>query len=193
MTKSCAEWVDPGRGFGYQLSPDISPDIMVVGKGHQGAFLLPFPGGFVVSHPSRGFLRMDGGGAEPGTHPPFVCASIVGTIEYMLGPNTDTVVRKGGIWRPFKTACSPSSLMGPDPGPGAFTKGFDVVDGNQKPPSPNGPIHWVLKGDLSQHPNNFVAATCMGEWLFLWAGLCQIPSSAVPLFPIFGKAKAPGP
>lgn len=155
-----------GEWFGYQLSPDISPDIMVVGKGINGSSLPS--GGFVVSHPIAEIFE-DGrwwSGSTWDAHP-LVCASIVGTIEYMLGANIlDTVREKGRYLRDhLQRLADIHPSIGRISGAGLYYV-VDVVDGNREPVVPMD-RYTGFQGDLSQHPNNIVAATCMEHGVFL--------------------------
>ena len=69
------------------------------------------------------------------------------------------------LTRPSSQACRHTSSIGRISGAGLYYV-VDLVDGNQKPVIPID-RYTGFQGDLSRHPNNVVATTCMEHGVFL--------------------------
>lgn len=155
-----------GEWFGYQLSPGIHPDLMVVGKGINGC-LLP-SGGVVASKAIAEYFdraRWWSGSTWDGH--PLVCASIVGNLEYMLAHDVLGDVRRlGAVLRDgLAELAQRHPCVGRIAGAGLY-HAVDLVDDHRRP-IVAADRYTGFTGDLSQHPNNLVAAECAKRGVLL--------------------------
>lgn len=155
-----------GEWFGYQLTPDIHPDIMLVGKAINGSSL---PSGGMVLSKALGAemesVRWWSGSTWDGH--PLVCASIVGTLEWMLEVDILSIVRarstylKAGLDR----LAEKHPCIGRIAGAGLYYA-VDLVD-PQGRPIIESDRDFGFTGDLSRSPNNIVSAECARHGVFL--------------------------
>ncbi|MFL2770632.1 MAG: aspartate aminotransferase family protein [Rhodospirillaceae bacterium] len=155
-----------GEWFGYQVYPDIHPDIMATGKSINGSSL-PV-GAVIASSEVADFMeaaRWWSGSTWDGH--PIVCASIVGALETMLKGDMLTQVRSKGAYLKEKL----DDLAGRHPcvghigGHGLFYA-VDLV-GKTGAPIIEEDRWTAFKGDLSQHPNNIIGGECAKRGIFL--------------------------
>lgn len=155
-----------GTWFGYQLTQDIEPDIMVVGKGINGSSLPS--GGMVVNRDIGDFLesaRWWSGSTWDGH--PLICASIVGTLTYMLDNDIlSTVNARGDYLRgALERLAQRHSLIGRISGAGLYYA-VDLTDGEGNPLI-EADRFTDFRGDISKYPNAIVSAACAEKGVFL--------------------------
>ncbi|MGE3745294.1 MAG: aspartate aminotransferase family protein [Sphingomonadaceae bacterium] len=155
-----------GEWFGYQLAPDIHPDLMIVGKSINGSALPS--GAMITSHEIGQFLdegRWWSGSTWDGH--PLVCASIVGGIETMLRENIPATVRARGNYLRARldAMAARHPCVGHVGGAGLYHV-LDLVDGQRNPIVAED--RWsAFLGDTQHHPNNIVARECAARGVFL--------------------------
>lgn len=155
-----------GEWFGYQLTPDIAPDIMIVGKGINGSSLPS--GGMVVNEAIGDFLeaaRWWSGSTWDGH--PLVCASIVGTLSYMLENDILSTVRQRGQYlrQSLDHLASQHSHIGRVSGAGLY-HAVDLVGVDGKPLIEDD-RYTGFAGDLSRNPNAIISGACAEKGVFL--------------------------
>ncbi len=155
-----------GKWFGYQLTDGIEPDIMIVGKGINGSSLPS--GGMVVNKAIGDFLesaRWWSGSTWDGH--PLVCASIVGTLTYMLENDIlATVQARGNYLRAcLEKLAQKHASIGRISGAGLYYA-VDLVDGQGKPLI-EADRYTDFSGDLSHYPNAIVSGACAEKGVFL--------------------------
>ncbi|MDA0630550.1 MAG: aspartate aminotransferase family protein [Proteobacteria bacterium] len=155
-----------GEWFGYQLSDNIEPDIMVVGKGINGSSL---PSGGVVLNEDIAATMENArwwSGSTWDAHP-LICASIVGALEYMLEADILSVVKKRSVYlkESLDYIAQKHSCVGRISGAGLY----QVVDliNKQGDPIVAEDRYSAFTGDISQNPNNLVASHCAANGVFL--------------------------
>ncbi len=155
-----------GEWFGYQLTDGIEPDIMIVGKGINGSSLPS--GGMVVNHAIGDFLesaRWWSGSTWDGH--PLVCASIVGTLTYMLENDILTTVKARGDYlrAQLEQLAARHSLIGRISGAGLYLA-VDLVN-DQGTPLLEADRYTAFSGDLTQYPNAIISGACAEKGVFL--------------------------
>lgn len=155
-----------GTWFGYQLTQDIEPDIMVIGKGINGSSLPS--GGMVVNHEIGDFLesaRWWSGSTWDGH--PLVCASIVGTLTYMLDNDIlSTVKTRGDYLRAsLERLAQNHPVIGRISGAGLYYA-IDLTDCDGRPLI-EADRFTDFRGDLSKYPNAIVSGACAEKGVFL--------------------------
>ena len=155
-----------GEWFGYQLSPDIHPDIMAIGKAINGCSLPS--GGVVVSAQVADFIERARwwSGSTWDAHP-LVCASIIGTLEYMLEHDLLAQIKSRGryLYDALTALHARHAVIGRIGGAGLYYA-VDLVDKNGAPIIKED-RDYRFTGDLGENPNNIVAAECAKEGVFL--------------------------
>jgi taurine--2-oxoglutarate transaminase len=155
-----------GHWFGYQLAPDIHPDLMVVGKSINGSAL---PSGAMITNHEIGQFLDDGrwwSGSTWDGHP-LVCASIVGAIETMLREDTLTTVRQRGAYlrNQLDAIAARHACVGHIGGTGLY-HAIDLVNGAGNPIVTED--RWsAFLGDTTDHPNNIISRECAARGVFL--------------------------
>lgn len=155
-----------GEWFGYQIYPDIHPDLMATGKSINGSSL-PV-GAVIASEEIAEFLeaaRWWSGSTWDGH--PIVCASIVGALETMLKEDMLSQVRSKGAYLKAKldVLAKKHPCVGHVGGYGLFYA-VDLV-GETGAPVIEEDRWTAFKGDLSKHPNNVIAGECAKRGIFL--------------------------
>ncbi|KGE04507.1 class-III pyridoxal-phosphate-dependent aminotransferase [Pseudohaliea rubra] len=155
-----------GKWFGYQLTEGVEPDIMIVGKGINGSSLPS--GGMVVNEAIGAFLegaRWWSGSTWDGH--PLVCASIVGTLSYMLDNDIlATVHARGAYLRDrLEALARKHTVIGRIAGAGLYYA-VDLV-GSDGRPLVEADRYTNFSGDLSQYPNAIVSGACAEKGVFL--------------------------
>ena len=155
-----------GEWFGYQIYPGICPDLIAAGKSMNGSSL---PAGAVIASKEIGeFLeeaRWWSGSTWDGH--PIICASIVGALETMLAEDLLDQVRARGRYLKDRldALASRHPSVGHVGGHGLFYA-VDIVNGAGEPVVAED--RWTgFAGDLSQHPNNVIAAEMAKRGIFL--------------------------
>ncbi|MEO0413199.1 MAG: aspartate aminotransferase family protein [Pseudomonadota bacterium] len=155
-----------GEWFGYQLYPDIHPDIIAAGKSINASAL---PAGAVIASTEIAeyfeSARWWSGSTWDGH--PIICASIVGALEAMLNENMLETIRERGSYLKAKlddlSARHPS--VGFVGGHGLFYA-VDIVNGDGEPVV--GEDRWTgFTGDLSKSPNNVIGAEMARRGVFM--------------------------
>ena len=155
-----------GKWFGYQLSPEIHPDIMIVGKGLNGSSL---PSGGVITNHKISEVFEEGrwwSGSTWDAHP-LVCASILGTLEFMLESDVLAIVKTRGkyLQASLGRLKEKHPCIGRVSGAGLYYV-LDLVNLDGDPIIPADRFS-SFEGDLSIHPNNIVGSRCMEQGVFL--------------------------
>jgi taurine---2-oxoglutarate transaminase len=155
-----------GEWFGYQLNDKLYPDMMIVGKG-MNASSLP-SGGVVLNEEIADFMesgRWWSGSTWDGH--PLVCASISGTLEFMLDTKIiDTVKVKSVYLREkLERLQEKHPCIGHIGGAGLYFA-VDLVDKNRQPIVKED-RYFTFTGDLSESPNNIISAECAKHGVFL--------------------------
>jgi len=155
-----------GEWFGYQLTEGIEPDIMIVGKGINGSSLPS--GGMVVNAAIGDFLesaRWWSGSTWDGH--PLVCASIVGTLTYMLENDILSTVRERGAYLRSRLdeLSAKHPVIGRVSGAGLY-HAVDLVDEEGRP-LVEADRFTDFSGDLSQYPNAIISGACAEKGVFL--------------------------
>ncbi|MBT8447361.1 MAG: aspartate aminotransferase family protein [Gammaproteobacteria bacterium] len=155
-----------GEWFGYELHEGLTPDLMIVGKGLNGSALPS--GGMVLSHALGEFMeqaRWWSGSTWDGH--PLICASIVGTLEYMLENDILDTVRSRSAYLHDKLThlASRHPCIGRVGGAGLYFA-VDLVNAAGEPIVADD-RYFAFTGDLSRNPNNIVAAECAKRGVFL--------------------------
>lgn len=155
-----------GEWFGYQLYPDIHPDIIAAGKSINGSAL---PAGAVIVSDEIGEwfeeARWWSGSTWDGH--PIVCASIVGALETMLGEDMLASIRAKGAYlkQKLETLAENHPSLGHVGGHGLFYA-VDIVNGNGEPVVAED--RWTgFTGDLSNSPNNLIGAEMAKRGVFM--------------------------
>ena len=155
-----------GEWFGYELTPNVSPDLMLIGKGLNGSALPS--GGVVVNREIGEFIETSRwwSGSTWDAHP-LICASIVGALEYMLEENILDTVRARGHYLKDKldSLAESHDTIGRIAGAGLYYA-VDLVNKNGDPIIDDD-RYTAFKGDLSQNPNNIVSRVCAEHGVFL--------------------------
>ena len=155
-----------GKWFGYQLNDNISPDLMTIGKALNGCSL---PSGAVVVSEKIGDLIENArwwSGSTWDAHP-LVCASIVGTLEFMLETDLLTQINARGQY--LKAALDELAARHPSIGRiggAGLYYAVDLVDAHGEP-IVKADRDYLFTGDLSENPNNLVSAACAQRGVFL--------------------------
>lgn len=155
-----------GDWFGYQHYPNISPDLMAVGKSINGG-ALPV-GGIVASREIAEFFdaaRWWSGSTWDGH--PLVCASIVGNLQFMLDNDMLSVIRSRGVYlkQRLDVLAERHPCVGRIAGRGLYFA-VDLVDGAGLPIVPDD-RYSGFTGTIGEEPNNYVGRECAKRGLFL--------------------------
>ena len=155
-----------GEWFGYQLNGSLVPDMMIVGKAINGSSLPS--GGVVLNHALADFMesvRWWSGSTWDGH--PLVCASICGTLEYMLEQDIVSVVRKKSAYLRgrLEEVRQKHPCIGHIGGAGLYFA-VDLVNSDGEP-IVAADRDFTFTGDLSLSPNNIVSAECAKHGVFL--------------------------
>ncbi len=155
-----------GEWFGYQLHPEIAPDLMAVGKSINGSSL-PC-GGVVLSKEMGEYFdqaRWWSGSTWDGH--PLVCASVVGTLETMLAEDMLSQVRSKGryLHEVLRRVTARHPCVGRVAGHGLYYA-VDLV-GHDGRPIVQEDRYTAFLGDLADHPNNVVSRECAARGVFL--------------------------
>jgi taurine--2-oxoglutarate transaminase len=155
-----------GEWFGYQHWPGLTPDLVAAGKGVNGCVL---PVGVVIaSKPIAAHFeaaRWWSGSTWDGH--PLVCATIVGTLEYMLANDILQQVRQRGAYLKERLdGLRPKHpSIGRISGRGLFQV-VDLVDDKGAPIIPDDRFS-AFTGDLSEHPNIIIYRETAKRGVFL--------------------------
>ena len=155
-----------GEWFGYQLDDKLYPDLMIVGKAINGCALPS--GGVVLNTPIADFMesvRWWSGSTWDGH--PLVCASIAGTLEYMLESDILDVVKAKSLYLKYKLDLLKEShpCIAHIGGAGLYFA-VDLVDANGEPIIKED-RDFTFTGDLSLSPNSIISAECAVHGVFL--------------------------
>lgn len=156
-----------GEWFGYQTVPDgPTPDLMVVGKGINGC-ALPVGGVVASTEIAEWFDRARWWSGSTHDAHPVVCASIVGALEWLLEEQVVARVgtRGGVLGARLAELAERHPCVGRVSGRG-FYWAVDLVGPDGQPIVAEDRDTGFL-GDLSQTPNNVVAAECARRGVFL--------------------------
>lgn len=174
-----------GEWFGYQLSGDLYPDLMIVGKAINGSSLPS--GGVVLNKAIAEFMesvRWWSGSTWDGH--PIVCASICGTLEFMLETDIISHVRSRSdyLFEQLQQLQKKHDCIGHIGGAGLYFA-VDLVDVDGEPII-RADRDFTFTGDLSKSPNNIISAECAKEGVFL-GGFVPNTVKCAPPFTITEK------